>query len=140
MAHSILIVDDDADTRSLLGAALTEQGFIVYAARNGRHALQILDHIAPPALILLDYQMPVMNGTQFLAAKDREPRFQAIPVVVLSAWTREWTGTRMEVIDVLPKPVDVDSLLALVKRTVSTPPTPMTQPGMPDSSESMHPR
>ncbi len=45
MAHSILIVDDDVDTRSLLGASLTEHGFIVYAARNGRHALQILERL-----------------------------------------------------------------------------------------------
>ena len=67
MAHSILIVDDDADTRSLLGAFLTDQGFVVCAARNGRHAFQMLERIAPPSLILLDYKMPVMNGTQFLA-------------------------------------------------------------------------
>ena len=121
MAHSILIVDDDVDTRLLLGASLTEQGFIVYAARNGRHALRLLERIAAPGLILLDYQMPVMNGSQFLAAKRRDPRLQAIPVVVLSAWTREWTGARMDVIEVLSKPVDLEKLLALVKRTLSTP-------------------
>ena len=137
MAHSILIVDDDVDTRSLLGASLTEQGFIVYAARDGRHALQILERlerISPPDLILLDYKMPVMNGKEFLAAKRRDPRFQDIPVVVLSDWTREWTVARMDVIEVLSKPVDLERLLALVKRTVSTPQTP----GVPDSSESMH--
>ncbi|HLQ69214.1 MAG TPA: response regulator [Gemmatimonadales bacterium] len=137
MAQSILIVDDDADTRSLLGASLTEQGFIVYAARNGRHALQILERISPPALILLDYNMPVMNGKQFLAVKRSDPRWQAIPVVVLSAWTREWTAARMDVVEVLPKPVDLERLLALVNRTVSAPQTPMAPPGMPDSSESM---
>ena len=138
MAHSILIVDDDVDTRSLLGASLTEHGFIVYAARNGRHALQILERlerISPPDLILLDYKMPVMNGKEFLAAKRRDPRFQDIPVVVLSDWTREWTVARTDVIEVLSKPVDLERLLALVKRTVSTPQTP----GVPDSSESMHP-
>jgi CheY-like chemotaxis protein len=139
MAQSILIVDDDADTRSLLGASLTEQGFIVYAARDGRHALQILERISPPALILVDYNMPVMNGKQFLAAKRRDPRLQAIPVVVLSAWTREWTSARMDVIEVLSKPVDLERLLALVNRTVSTTQTPTAPLGMPDSSESMHP-
>jgi len=79
MAQSILIVDDDADTRSLVGASLTEQGFIVYAARDGRHALQILERSSPPALILLDYNMPVMNGKEFLAVKRSDPRWQAIP-------------------------------------------------------------
>ena len=138
MAQSILIIDDDADTRSLLGASLTEQGFIVYAARDGRHALQILERISPPALILLDYNMPVMNGKQFLAAKRRDARWQAIPVVVLSAWTHEWTGARMDVIEVLSKPVDLERLLALVMQTISTTQTPIAPPGVPDSSESMH--
>ena len=140
MAHSILIVDDDANTRSIVGASLTEQGFIVYAARDGRHALQILERIAAPDLILLDYTMPVMNGKQFLAAKQRGPRLQAIPVIVMSAWTREWTSARMDVIEVLPKPVDLERLLALVKRIVSTPQTPTAPPGVPDSSESIHPQ
>jgi len=111
MARLILLVDDDADTRSLLGIALTEEGFIVHTARNGRHALQILERIPAPALILLDYKMPVMNGTQFLAAKRRNLRLQAIPVIIMSAWTREWTGTRLDVADVLSKPVDLDRLL-----------------------------
>src|SRR5207302_9920848 len=122
MAHLILIVDDDADMRSLLGAFLTDQGFVVYAARNGRHAFQILERIPPPSLILLDYKMPVMNGTQFLAAKRRDARLQAIPVIIMSAWTRAWTGARLDVVDVLSKPIDLDRLLELVNRTVGTPP------------------
>jgi len=125
MAHSILIVDDDADTRSLLGAFLTDQGFVVCAARNGRHAFQMLERISPPSLILLDYKMPVMNGTQFLAVKRRNPRLQAIPVIIMSAWTREWTGTRLDVADVLSKPVDLDRLLALVMRTIAVPGVPV---------------
>ena len=122
MAHLILIVDDDADMRSLLGAFLTDQGFVVYAARNGRHAFQILERIPPPSLILLDYKMPVMNGTQFLAAKRRDARLQAIPVIIMSAWTRAWTGARLDVVDVLSKPIDLDRLLELVNRTVGVPP------------------
>ena len=122
MAHLILIVDDDADMRSLLRAFLTDQEFVVYAARNGRHAFQILERIPPPSLILLDYKMPVMNGTQFLAAKRRDARLQAIPVIIMSAWTRAWTGARLDVVDVLSKPIDLDRLLELVNRTVGTPP------------------
>jgi CheY-like chemotaxis protein len=120
MAYSILIIDDDADTRSLLGAFLTDHGFVVYAARNGRHALQILERIPTPHLMLLDYTMPIMNGTQFLTAKRRDPRLQAIPVIVMSAWTREWTGTRLDVLDVLSKPVDLPRLLELVTRVTES--------------------
>src|SRR2546423_9463217 len=125
MAHSVLIVDDAADTRSLLGAFLTDQGFVVCAARNGRHAFQMLERIAPPSLILLDYKMPVMNGTQFLAAKRRNLRLQAIPVIIMSAWTREWPGTGLAVADVLSKPVDLDRLLGLLTRTLALPEVPV---------------
>lgn len=129
MAHPIiLIVDDDADTRSLVGAFLTDHGFVVHGARDGRHALQVLGRIPSPSLILLDYKMPAMNGTQFLAAKRRDPRLQAIPVVVMSAWTREWTGTRLDVVDVLSKPVDLQRLLALVTRVIAGPAVPTSSP------------
>ena len=113
MAKSILLVDDDADVRALLGEFLTEHGFVVHAARDGRHALQVLSHIDLPDLILLDYQMPVLNGSQFLARKRWNPRLRCIPVVILSAWTRQWSGS-VDAVEVLSKPIDLDRLLALV--------------------------
>lgn len=116
MGKSVLLVDDDADVRALLGDFLTEQGFLVHAARDGRHALQVLSHMDAPDLILLDYQMPVMNGSQFLARKRWNPRLRGIPVVILSAWSRQWAGA-MDAVEVLSKPVDLDRLLQLVKHT-----------------------
>ena len=85
-------------------------------ARDGRHALQVLAHIERPDLILLDYLMPVMSGSNFLARKRRNPRLRTIPVVLLSAWTRVWSGTRRDAVEVLSKPVDPQRLLALVRR------------------------
>lgn len=116
MASSILVVDDDPDTRILLSAFLTGHGFVVHVARDGRHALQLLAHLATPDLILLDYQMPVMNGKHFLARKRRNPRLRRIPVVLLSAWTRVWSATGHDAVEVLSKPVDLDRLLVLVRR------------------------
>jgi len=116
VAHSILLVDDDADTRALLGEYLAGHGFVVHAARDGRHALQLLAHLATPDLILLDYMMPVMSGSQFLARKRRNPRLRCIPVVMLSAWSRQWSGARLDAVEVLSKPVDLDRLIALVRR------------------------
>ena len=116
VTSTILVVDDDPETRMLLSEFLTEHGFIVHVARDGRHALQVLGHLAPPDLILLDYQMPVMSGKHFLARRRRNPRLRRIPVVLLSAWTRIWSPTSHDAVEVLSKPVDPERLLALVRR------------------------
>lgn len=113
--RSILLVDDDADTRRTLREYLTGEGFLVHTARDGQHALNVLERIQPD-LILLDYKMPVMDGKQFLSVMRRAPKIQTIPVVILSAATREWSGANLEVVDVLTKPVDLDVLLATVGR------------------------
>ena len=113
--RSILLVDDDADTRRTLREFLTGEGFLVHTARDGQHALNVLERIEPD-LILLDYKMPVLDGKQFLAFMRRTPKIQTIPVVILSAATREWSGANLEVVDVLTKPVDLALLLATVGR------------------------
>lgn len=120
LMRSILLVDDDADSRMTLRDLLTGEGFVVHTARDGQHALHVLDRMDPPDLILLDYKMPVMDGKQFLSIMRRTPRLQPIPVVILSAATREWSGAHLEVVDVLSKPLDFDVLLSTVSRVFST--------------------
>jgi CheY-like chemotaxis protein len=114
--HSILVIDDDADTRMTLRDFLMEEGFVVHTARDGQHALHILEKIDPPDLILLDYRMPVMDGKQFLSLQRRTPRLQNIPVVILSAATREWSGAHLEVEELLSKPIDLEVLLGTLNR------------------------
>jgi two-component system response regulator VicR len=113
---SILLVDDDLGTRMALRDFLTEAGFVVHTARDGQHALRVLEKMDPPDLILLDYKMPVMDGKQFLTVKRGIPRLQGIPVVILSAATREWSGAHLEVEEVLSKPVDLEVLMTTVSR------------------------
>ncbi len=114
--RSILLVDDDADLRLALRDFLTAEKFVVHTARDGQHALHVLDRIDPPNLILLDYKMPIMDGKQFLSMMRRVPRLQTIPVVILSAATREWSGAHLEVEEVLTKPVDLEVLGTTVNR------------------------
>ena len=116
VVRSILLVDDDADIRRALRDFLTSEGFLMHAARDGQHALYMLERIEPPDLILLDYKMPVMDGKQFLSVMRRIPQLQAIPVIILSAATREWSGANLEVFDVLTKPVELELLLDTVSR------------------------
>jgi CheY-like chemotaxis protein len=116
--RTIMLIDDEAEIRRSLREFLMSKGFLVHTARDGQHALNVLERILPPDLILLDYKMPVMNGKQFLTVLRRTPQLQTIPVIVLSAATREWSGARLEVLDVLTKPVDLDLLLETVNRIV----------------------
>jgi CheY-like chemotaxis protein len=116
---SILIVDDDADIRTLLRELLSAEEYVVHVARDGHHALRVLEKLDIPSLILLDYKMPVMDGKQFLTALRQIPRLKAVPVIILSAHTREWSGARLEVADILFKPVDADLLLSTVARVCS---------------------
>jgi CheY-like chemotaxis protein len=113
-AASIMIVEDDPDTREMLERFLQLEGFAVRSAANGQLALDALKADGGPCVILLDLMMPVMNGWQFRAAQVRDPGLSQIPVVVVTA-----AGTRGDIpaIDAdgwLSKPVDFDRLLAAI--------------------------
>ena len=81
---TVLVVEDDAATRSLLRRLLEGEGCAVVEAENGRRGLEVLAG-ARPALILLDLMMPEMDGFQFVAELRRTPEGRAIPIVVLTA-------------------------------------------------------
>jgi CheY-like chemotaxis protein len=117
--RSILVIDDEVETRRALREFLVGKGFLVHTARDGQHALGMLERLLPPDLILLDYKMPVMDGKQFLAVMRRTPVLEAIPVIILSAATREWSGAHLEAVDVLNKPIDLDILLDAVNRVLA---------------------
>lgn len=114
IVRSVLLIDDDDELRTTLAEFLGEEGYVVHTARNGQDAVDLLHTIDPPALILVDFSMPVMNGTQFLAAKGRDARLSSIPVAILSAFTREWSGEAIGVNHVLTKPIDPERLLTLI--------------------------
>ena len=81
---SVLIVEDDAPTREVLGRTLERLGWSIVEAANGRIALErVKAHT--PALILLDLQMPEMDGFEFLDALRRNAAWREVPVVVVTS-------------------------------------------------------
>jgi CheY-like chemotaxis protein len=92
MAASVMIVEDDRDTREMLGRFLELEGFDVRTAENGQKALEVLRSDGPTCVILLDLMMPVMNGWQFREAQASDPRFSQIPVIVVTAAGRAMTS------------------------------------------------
>jgi CheY-like chemotaxis protein len=108
----ILLVDDDDEIREPLADLLSDEGYNVYEAANGREALNLLDNIPRPDLILLDIFMPEMDGFEFRRHQLASEKFREIPVIVMSAdpdinEARDATQAR----DFFRKPFNVTSLL-----------------------------
>src|SRR5262245_29278818 len=81
----ILIIDDDDDMRQSLQEVLEEEGYGVYAARNGREARDLLHRIPTPNMVLLDLMMPVMSGWEFMQRVRESGELTRVPVVIISA-------------------------------------------------------
>jgi len=112
MQRNILIVDDEADLRNAVAALLQDEGYAVRTACDGERALQAVAS-APPDLILLDLQMPVMDGTAFADAYHRLAGPHA-PIVVCSTQSQEMLTNGLREAPFLRKPFDIERLLALV--------------------------
>ncbi|ULA62257.1 MAG: Putative response regulator, CheY (Modular protein) [Nitrospira sp.] len=85
MTHTILCVEDEPDTGSLIQTILEREGYKVVRAVDGRQAICLIETILPPALILLDIVVPYVNGFELLAGLRRNPDWKHIPIVMLSA-------------------------------------------------------
>jgi CheY-like chemotaxis protein len=115
---TVLVVDDDPDIRDTVAEVLSEEGYSVQLAGNGREALGILGAIqAKPGLILLDLMMPELDGWGFMAEVEKLPALAAIPVIVFSAHSvnPEAVGA-LKLCGFLRKPLRLHELLELVGR------------------------
>ena len=86
---SVLLIEDDIETRNVMARTMKKAGWEVSEAGDGQEALNIMADLQP-RLILLDLMMPVMDGFDFLAAMRARPEWQHIPVIVITA--KDLTG------------------------------------------------
>jgi CheY-like chemotaxis protein len=117
----LLVVDDDDELRGLLAQSLEERGYSVATAPNGREALARLRSAALPAAVLLDLNMPTMNGWQFCAAKNADQILRAVPVIVLSAAASKDPASPyyLAVEEVMAKPIEIEALLSAIERLLA---------------------
>ena len=85
----VLIADDDRSTRRLLEAALTQWGYEVLSTADGTEAWQALQQHDRPPLVVLDLEMPGLDGIE-VCRKVRESSDSQLPYIIfLSAWERK---------------------------------------------------
>lgn len=110
----ILVVDDDPAVRDLVSELLTDAGFEPLLARDGKEALHRIED-ARPALVLLDIQMPHVDGVAL--ARELRMRLRQIPLVVVTGVARPGRAAdECNAVACLQKPFDNEALLHLVRR------------------------
>jgi CheY-like chemotaxis protein len=115
--RTVLIVEDDEDVRESLQEVLEAEGYATAQATNGQTALAYLRTSLAPGLILLDWNMAPMNGSQFVAEMARDPAFTEIPLVLMSAEMETPAEARGHPFaSSLTKPVQLGELLTVVRR------------------------
>jgi two-component system chemotaxis response regulator CheY len=115
----VLLVDDDAEVRTTLGAVLQAEGFEVLEARNGLHALQQLMRTPLPQVILLDMTMPVMTGFEFLDVQSEDPRIRDIPVIAITVHAK--AAEIRGVYRLVRKPFDLEELVRVLRDVLAAP-------------------
>jgi DNA-binding response OmpR family regulator len=111
----VLVVDDDASIREIVGDALEYDGYRVVIAEDGAIGLAALAHVEP-CMVLLDMRMPNVDGWEF-CRRYRAGAHPTAPIVVMTAaenaqrWCAEIGGA-----DCLEKPFDLDALYRVVAR------------------------
>jgi CheY-like chemotaxis protein len=118
----ILVVEDDGATRELLQMSLELEGYTVALASNGVEGWQRL-RASPPSLVLLDIMMPEMDGAELLGLIRADPGFAQLPVIVVSAFEPASTAVSSIAEEYLPKPFDLDALIAAIARYCTAPVT-----------------
>lgn len=116
----VLVVDDEQINRMILGRILQDE-FEIFFATDGIEALDFIDkEYKNTSIILLDLMMPRMDGFEVLERLNKDKRFKAIPVIVLTSEKKaEIRSLQMGAVDFIPKPYEMPEVIrARVKRSI----------------------
>ena len=110
----VLVVDDEPTIRDLIADILRESGYYVETGANGVEALQRM-HQGLPHVIVLDLMMPMLDATGFVELKRLNPRFDSVPIVlVTAAFGAHDAAERLGAQACLAKPFELDDLTHIV--------------------------
>ena len=122
LAPTVMVVDDSVTVRKVTQRLLQREGYTVMLARDGLDALQVLEETVPD-ILLLDIEMPRMDGFELLSRMREQPRLAGIPVVMISSRTADKHREHAAGLGVqafLGKPYDEAELLELIGRLTTS--------------------
>ena len=112
----VLIVEDDDDVREFMELLLSSAGYETMTARDGQEALAQMRQ-RMPCLVLLDLQMPRMDGWEFRAEQLQDVKLASVPVICISAFFDPEQVTRKLGLRCIPKPADLPAVIDAVRST-----------------------
>lgn len=118
VGHTVLVVEDTPDTRSLMRLILEFAGYRVLEAENGLEAIEVAREERPDA-ILMDMSLPVMDGCQATRRIREQPGLKNVPIIACTAHNRwEWRGKSIVAgcTDFITKPLDPEGLTDVLSR------------------------
>ena len=116
MGHRVLVVDDEPDFLSTIRIRLSQAGYDVICAQDGRDALAKMK-LKFPDVIVSDVMMPVMDGIDFFQELKSNPDTKSIPLIMMTVQNHLEDGLRAVGADgFLAKPVEADELIRTIQR------------------------
>jgi CheY-like chemotaxis protein len=112
---TILVIDDEESSRTILRSFLNKEGYRVETASNGEEGLRLARELKPNA-ITLDVMMPGKDGWEVLAQLKSSPELVDIPVIMLSMAGDRQIGYALGASDYLNKPIDRSNLAAILRK------------------------
>ena len=117
---TVLVVDDEFGIVDVLETILTDEGYRVVTACNGKQGLVRLS-AEKPDVVLLDFMMPILGGAEMLRAMAAEPAYQRIAVIMMSSLSEDVIAERCKgYAAFLHKPFRVAAVLSTVARVLGT--------------------
>jgi PAS domain S-box-containing protein len=111
----VLVIDDDPNVHDLMRRFLGKEGFRIVTALSGEEGLKLARE-APPDVIVLDVQMPVMDGWVVLQQIKADPLLRDIPVVLVTMMDQKNLGYSLGANEYLTKPVDRERVASVLKK------------------------
>lgn len=115
----VLLVEDELGLSKLMVMILEDEGYRVVEAANGAQGLARLEQ-EKPALIITDYMMPELNGYEMVCTIRKNPAFDDVPILMMSAALPQQLPVGDLVDDFLPKGTGLERLVTTIRRLIET--------------------